>query len=76
MIKVLIIALFFILIGIGVWMVDKSEKDAIRKRFVGRNPISIDEFMAMLDFDVGQDCVNGALEEFSGSELRTGQTRK
>ena len=63
MIVAFIIALFVSIIG--VWMVDKSEKDAIRKRFVGRNPISIDEFMAILDLDAGQDCVNDALEELS-----------
>ena len=59
------IILLFILIGIGVWVVNKSEKEAIRKRFVERNPISIDEFMKMLDFDIGQECVTDALEDLS-----------
>ena len=61
---VLLIIMLFVSI-IGTWMVHKSEKDAIRKRFIGRSPISIDEFMDMLDFDVGQDCVNNALEDLS-----------
>jgi len=65
MIKTLIIVLILIISVIGVWMVNKSEKDTIRKRFIGRNPISIDEFMNMLNLNVGQDCVNNALEDLS-----------
>jgi len=61
---VLIMALFLSSL-IGVWMVGKSEKDAIRNRFVDRTPVSIDKLMDMLDLDVGQDCVNNALEDLS-----------
>jgi len=59
----LVLAIF---IGIGIWMVDKSEKDAIRKRFAVRDPISIDEFLDMLDLDVGRDFVINALKDLSG----------
>jgi hypothetical protein len=64
MIVALIIALA--LAGcIGIWIVLKSEKVAIRTRFIGRSPISVDEFIDMLDLDVEQDCLNNALKELS-----------